>query len=419
MFRNDANRIGYIIIFIILFFGTFCIYDLNRMLNIKSQIIGYFQHTTTSIKINDFEYDINQLLFTNSGTENEYFAEVKMNETVTGFDKSKNYTLLVNNTQATRVNGNFGYVNVDFMNKFYSTNETLLLTDTLNIKINFYTDSTKIVFITQNGEQAVKLWTSFIQKNGLNLKIIEDNFNSKIEADNIPEYTLTLYNGDEVLDVITFNGLNPVTLPTTIDGFAIISWKDVDGYEYTQDTLPNKDIELYAVVSQTRVQFTFNQDALTRCISKLSNSNCKYSPRYLLSSFTCSEDVLNLFYDSLFSNPKSGYTVTLKITDFYDNEYYFNSNNTGGLTTSSLSDGAKMFYYYGTKINQENPFINIEFNLERKYDSLTQSYIFTPFIDLEVGKEDEDVDEKYKTLEENAEQTKMNFSVVVEISKIT
>lgn len=184
MFSNEANRIGYIILAIILFFGTFCIYDLNRMLNLKSEIIGYFKHTETAIKINDFEYDIQQLLFTNSGSsENEFFAEVLLSDVITGFDKTKNYNLLINNNKTTCVSGVFDYINVDFMNIFISTEDLILLTDTLNIKINFYKDSTKIVFITRGGEQAVKLWTSFIQKNGLSLKIIEDNFNSKLDVD--------------------------------------------------------------------------------------------------------------------------------------------------------------------------------------------------------------------------------------------
>lgn len=188
MFRSEANRIGYIILAIILLFGTFCLYDLNRMLNLKSEIIGYFKHTETATKINDFEYDIQQLLFTNSGSnENEFFAEVLLSDVITGFDGTKNYNLLINNNETTRVNGNYGYINVDFMNIFNSTQDSILLTDTLNIKINFYKDSTKIVFITRGGEQAVKLWTGFIQKNGFNLKIIENDFDSTIEVDSLTE----------------------------------------------------------------------------------------------------------------------------------------------------------------------------------------------------------------------------------------
>jgi len=147
LFKTDATKIGFIIIAIIFMFGSFCIYDVNRMLNLTSTVIGYFKHTTDVVKINDFEYDITQLLFTNSGAnENEYFGEV-ITDPVEGFDKTKKYAIEINGNNCGYINQNLGYVNANFMNTFYSTNNTVLLTDNLNIKVNFYKDGTKIILI--------------------------------------------------------------------------------------------------------------------------------------------------------------------------------------------------------------------------------------------------------------------------------
>lgn len=244
MFKSDASRIGYIILAIILFFGSFCIFDLVRQYNITSKVIGYFKHSTEVVKISDFEYDITSLLFTNSGSkENEYFAEIKTSP-VADFDKTKGYTVLINNSPASKVKGEYTYINVNFMNTFNSMQDTELLTDILNIKINFFADGTKIAFVTQNGEKAVKLWSSFIQKNGFKLKIVEDNFKSTIEADNIPTYTINLYVNGEIYQTLSVNTLSDLTLPSEINNRTILNWTDIDGNVY--EKLPLKNINLYA-----------------------------------------------------------------------------------------------------------------------------------------------------------------------------
>lgn len=269
LFRNDATRIGFILIAIIFIFGSFCIYDVNRMLNLSSKVIGYFQHTTDVVKVNDFEYDITQLLFINSGAnEKEYFAEVKTSP-VEGFDKTKKYTIEVNGNKCGYVDKSLEYVNTNFINTFYSTNNTVLLTDKLNIKVNFYKDGTKIVLITNNGEQAVKLWSSYIQKNGFKLKIVEDNFSSVIEADKLPNYTINLYVGEELYKTleVNLNTQKNTYLPYIINDINIHSWKDVDGNIY--DKVPLKNIDLYGTI-QKALTFDIN-DATEFKVEKLSD----------------------------------------------------------------------------------------------------------------------------------------------------
>lgn len=274
LFKTDATKIGFIIIAIIFMFGSFCIYDVNRMLNLTSTVIGYFKHTTDVVKVSDFEYDVEQLLFTNSGAnENEYFGEV-ITDPVEGFDKTKKYAIEINGNNCGYINQNLGYVNANFMNTFYSTNNTVLLTDNLNIKVNFYKDGTKIVLITNNGEKAVKLWSSYIQKNGFKIKIVEDNFNSMIEVDNIPSYTVNLYVDGEIYQTLSVNFINisKTQLPLTINNFKVI-WKDAEGKTY--ETLPLKNINLYGTI-QKELIFDI-KDATEFKIDELYGSMKRYS----------------------------------------------------------------------------------------------------------------------------------------------
>ena len=193
-----ANRLGFIVILLVVAFGSFCCIDLAREFNIKSQIIGYFYTEPEVVKINDFEYDITSLIFSNTGTENQYYATANA-KPVNNFDSTKQYTITINGIRANKSSVNNGYIDCDFTNKFLSTQSEEILTDILNIKINFYKEGTKIVFITNNGEQAIKLWSSYIAKNGFNLKIVEDNFNTTIKADNISVKTLELYFNNELI----------------------------------------------------------------------------------------------------------------------------------------------------------------------------------------------------------------------------
>ncbi len=263
LFKNDATRIGFIILAAVFLFGSFCIYDVNRMFNLTSKVIGYFQHTTDVVKVADFEYDVEQLLFTNSGAdENEYFAEVKTSS-VEGFDKTKKYTIQINGKNCGYVNKSLEYVNANFINTFYSTNNTVLLTDKLNIKINFYKDGTKIVLITKNGEKAVKLWSSYIQKYGFRIKIVEEPFNSTIEADNIPTYTVNLYVDGEIYQALSLNKFNQkeYSLPVAIDNKVILNWKDSEGNLYAK--IPLSNIDLYAtsvIVDSTSLGIVINNE---------------------------------------------------------------------------------------------------------------------------------------------------------------
>lgn len=257
----DLGKVFKIILVILAIFSYIYVF---KTLNIKNTIIGSWYQEPNITQAAKFEYSVSSLLFTNSGTnKNEYFADAHA-PIVEDFDKNKRYNITINGIEANRVAGNYSYVNANFTNKFISANNKEILTDTLNIKINFYTDGTRILFLTNQGEKSVDLWSSFIAKNGLVIKVIEDNYIPQMEADNIPTFTINLYDGETLLNSIETSAITTRTLPLTINGKNVKKWLDSEGNIYT--TTPLKNIDLYA---EFYVPYTINfysQDELIETI---------------------------------------------------------------------------------------------------------------------------------------------------------
>ena len=313
-----SRRVGLIVILVVIAFGSFCMFDLYRTLNISNMVIGYFKTNTDVVQISDFEYDINALLFTNSGdNENTYFATAT-GKAVSNYDNTKNYTVAINGIKANRVYDTNNYINSNFTNIFYSTNDTILLTDTLNIKVNFYTEGTKIIFLTQNGETAVSLWNSYIQKNGFKLTIIEDNFTPHMQADNLINYTINLYLDNVLKQSLIVNALSEESLPKYIDNKTVLSWKDINGNIYTE--LPLQNINLYAEIQSDKIIFELSNDTITTIDCGVGHASYGIINRKITSLSDI--DLLETIFDR--SVIKTG---QLKLQNFYGQNYVYNVTN--------------------------------------------------------------------------------------------
>ncbi len=199
-----VNRTGIIVLFLICVTGIFASFDLYTQLNIKNAIYGYFYSEPDAYQIDNFEYNFTSLLFTNTGVENQYMATATL-KAVESFDMSKKYTVTINGTLCS-ADTDVDYINVCFTNKFNSMSDETLLIDDLIIKINFYTDGTKIVFITNNGEDAVKLWSSYIAKHGFNLKIVETDYctgSASIDSLTCIKYTVRIVT-ETTMNTVTY-----------------------------------------------------------------------------------------------------------------------------------------------------------------------------------------------------------------------
>lgn len=319
------NKIGITTVLIILLFGSFCAFDLARNLNIKNQIIGYFYTEPEIVQINDFEYDIKSLLFTNTGTENQYYSTQNA-KPVSNFDKTKKYTVTINGIEATRVSGDYNYIDANFTNEFISTlNETILI-DTLNIKINFYQEGTKIVFITNGGEQAVSLWSSYIEKNGFKLNIVETNYSSSMQADNLPIKTIEFYFDNELYQSKEYTILNysNIEFPTIIKGFSIKEWRDENGNVYNSINQFTPDgLKLYAVYDLSQLSLALNSNTLLTAsvvdapvITTVYRLDFEFKP--------INNEYHKLFFNQLMELEDNTSKLVVKLNDTLEEDGYYN-----------------------------------------------------------------------------------------------
>ena len=410
MMSNRTQVLGVFSRLIIYLLGIFSFIYVFRVLNVKNVIIGYFYTEPDVVKISDFEYDFKSLLFKNSGAnDNEYFSRVNA-KPVSNFDKTKKYTVTINGIQANRVYGDYTYINSNFTNTFISTQDTTLLTDTLNIKVNFYTEETIIVFTTQSGEKAVSLWSSYIAKNGFVLKIVEDNYIPQIEADNLTKYKVDLYFGSEIINSFYRTAINDFYLPVEYKGFKINSWEDEDNNYYinsTKDTIPFKDIKLYAVVDETRLNFSINQYTITKITKDIeTTSDVKYSARLFLDNYSIADLDSSNIYELMNSTPKN-YGFKFSVENFYvdymDSDFMTNPN----YVCHNSGSGFVVFYV------ARNPYNDATYKYNLKFTFSIKNNIVTPYLDIVIC----DDNESFKQFERDLENKVFNFNINIEIFK--
>lgn len=396
--------IASIIIFILGFLAfTYC----WKTLNVKNLILGSFYHEPEVVKISDFEYEIKSLLFTNSGTnENEYFATATA-KPVSNFDRNKKYTLTINDIRANRDYGDYSYINANFTNTFISTQNKELLTDSLNIKVNFYTTETKIVFTTENGEQAISLWTSYIAKNGFVLKIIEDNYTPQIEADNLIDYKVDLYFEETIIKTFYHNAIDDFYLPVEYKGLKINSWRDDDNNYYTNSTrkeLPLKTMNLYAVIDKTRLTFSFNKNTVIKTINN-TNSNAVHSAKLYLNNYSIEDLGTDNIYSTMCILPEN-YSYNFQVNNFYvehissqfskTNFVWHNSGDNFDLFTMKINYRSEATYKY-----------NLNFYIYIKNN------IATPYLEISINEDYE----CFNSFENDMTNNNINFEINIDVTK--
>ena len=401
------KRTGIIASIIIFILGFLAFAYCWKTLNVKNLILGSFYHEPEVVKISDFEYEIKSLLFTNSGTnENEYFATATA-KPVSNFDRNKKYTLTINDIRANRDYGDYSYINANFTNTFISTQNKELLTDSLNIKVNFYTTETKIVFTTQNGEQAISLWTSYIAKNGFVIKIIEDNYTPQIEADNLIDYKVDLYFEETIIKTFYHNAIDDFYLPVEYKGLKINSWRDDDNNYYTNSTrkeLPLKTMNLYAVVDKTRLTFSFNKNTVIKTINN-TNSNAVHSAKLYLNNYSIEDLGTDNIYSTMCILPEN-YSYNFQVNNFYvehissqfskTNYVWHNSGDNFDLFTMKINYRSEATYKY-----------NLDFYIYIKNN------IATPYLEISINEDYE----CFNSFEDDMANNNINFEINIDVTK--
>ncbi len=401
------KRTGIIASIIIFILGFLAFAYCWKTLNVKNLILGSFYHEPEVVKISDFEYEIKSLLFTNSGTnENEYFATATA-KPVSNFDRNKKYTLTINDIRANRDYGDYSYINANFTNTFISTQNKELLTDSLNIKVNFYTTETKIVFTTENGEQAISLWTSYIAKNGFVIKIVEDNYNQQIKVDNLIDYKVDLYFEETIIKTFYHNAIDDFYLPVEYKGLKINSWRDDDNNYYTNSTrkeLPLKTMNLYAVVDKTRLTFSFNKNTVIKTINN-TNSNAVHSAKLYLNNYSIEDLGTDNIYSTMCILPEN-YSYNFQVNNFYvehisshfskTNYVWHNSGDNFDLFTMKINYRSEATYKY-----------NLNFYIYIKNN------IATPYLEISINEDYE----CFNSFENDMTNNNINFEINIDVTK--
>ena len=214
---------------------------LIRDYNIQSDIFGTPTENVSAIKIDDFNFEIKYLMFNNTGNENEYLATATTLP-ITDFDITKKYTLKVNNSLCNRTPGQYDYIQATFNNKFKDYHNNVLFDGSMEITILPYADYTKLNFII-SGENSSNYWNQYITNYGLKIYIEEFDFESKLEADEIPEFNVYYYDTEgNLIEKYTQKYLataNNFTLkaPYDLNGTLHDGWLDSNGSIITVDNL--------------------------------------------------------------------------------------------------------------------------------------------------------------------------------------
>lgn len=410
------KRIGVYVVVVLILFGGFCCFDLIREFNIKSIVLGYIYNEPEIIKIDDFNYKVTSLLFTKTeGNDNQYYAVVNTN-VLSGFDKTKRYIVKINGLESVKNITTHEYIDCDFTNRFYSANDKLIKEDTLNIKINFYNDGTKILFITNNGEEAVKLWASYIQKNGFVLNIVEDNFEPQMEVEGgLTNYNANLYCENKLIKTMLFNAVNQ-NLPMEFGSCIVKCWKDKDGNIIKNGNLPLRDIDLYAELSS--IKFTINSNLIkTIELNNIDIQTIKW--RY----FVYSKPINTMFdyeYSFLkqFKEDETKFDMSIKMNNFYGNSY----------TLSSCGENHNSFgftYTYYSNEQKCDKYLNLVITMSIK--EITEDY-FIPKLTIycednnlwnySISKNENEMNELLTSIKQDLDNGKISFSLECVVNQL-
>lgn len=429
-FPVTRKLIGVILCFLVIFSGIFTCYASFRYFTANGGVFGSLKNVFIQNTINqdNLKFEFTNFNLVESRNKNEFEAEFKIKN---NDYQLKDKIILVNNYPTELVYRGNSYISANFTYSFLDKNLVEVCEDTINISFSFsnktmknnetgeitYLDTSLCKLTSTGGLQKAKFWNKFLQKNNFIVEIkneetIRDN---EMVVEEPKEYTANLYYGNTLLQSVKFTCFKAPKFPDTVGEFQIITWKDIDGNEYTENTLPNKDIDLYAVVSVKNLKYRINKDVLTRCMTKVDNY-ATYSARFLIKPYILEDENLLDFYDSLFYSANVSFRANLEIKNFYGYDLTFNSENFGRVGSYHYTDPNYKTAYYRTSVEIDNTKITFKFILEKK---VTDSEIkITPFIDILIGGPDEFVDEKFASIITAAENTNMDFSVVAEFKKI-
>lgn len=257
---EGAKVIFTTLLIIVLGVGTFYSgIEINKYYSATGGIIGQISgiFNTNEIEVGDnLEIKLNNIELTKVDEES-YVArfEETDEDKIIHLAEGKNYNVYVNDIPCLNLETSMpNVISANYTYNFYSENQELILSDTINFKFAFNDKSTVVLVTTKGGAEAVKYWNYYFNKNDvvITLKEIEnqEDFESNFSDLNLGENeSLVTYYFDEDLAgfqvVATGAKLNPIEIEMP-EGIQFNGWKVNDEIVDTSSYIVNENTSFHA-----------------------------------------------------------------------------------------------------------------------------------------------------------------------------
>ena len=187
----------------LLVFTGYSYFQLDAYYNTRGGIFGYISGVVSSNvvdieQVEELKFKLDNIELTKEHDHSSiYSAEILTNEVMT-IDSEVNYALFVNGQPLSKVEYSSDYVVADYDYLFMNAEKEVLCEDTLFIRFAFYSNSTFMSVSTSGGEEAVRFWNYYFNKNTFIVEFKESDYYSEGIMEN-EEILLVSYYGDNGL----------------------------------------------------------------------------------------------------------------------------------------------------------------------------------------------------------------------------
>ncbi len=129
--------------------------------------------------VDNLKFNLHNTEFKAVGDETDYELTVDI-EQIMELDTTKNYNIFINDVPCSNASyylfsGN-QFITANYTYSYYTESDYLEMTDSLKISIVFYKNYTRISLKTDGGEDAVKYWNSYVNKNNFEISVRETDY---------------------------------------------------------------------------------------------------------------------------------------------------------------------------------------------------------------------------------------------------
>lgn len=171
-------------------FSTYYVgeYYFRKGVTVGSVLNSLFSNNVPKYEKSDaYKFVYDSMGFASTGTANEYQSKIVEAREV-DIDLSKNWEIFINDIECNINKVEDNEISAKFTNAFYNKNKELILEDTLNVSIVFHKKTFEIYLTTNGGDDAVKYWNTYLNKNGFVLELKTATINSNdLVIDSLPD----------------------------------------------------------------------------------------------------------------------------------------------------------------------------------------------------------------------------------------